>query len=34
MERLTPRSPDEIRQEIEAEWFLQGGDPASPVHEH
>jgi mono/diheme cytochrome c family protein len=31
---LTPRSPDEIRQEIEAEQFLQGGDPAPPVHQH
>jgi mono/diheme cytochrome c family protein len=34
MGTLTPRSPDEIRQEIEAEQFLQGGDPAPPVHEH
>ena len=34
MGTLTPRSPDEIRQEIEAEQFLQGGDPAAPVHEH
>ena len=34
MGRLTPRSPDEIRQEIEAEQFLQGGAPAPPVHEH
>ncbi len=33
MGTLTPRSPDEIRQEIEAENFLQGGDP-SPVHAH
>ena len=30
---LAPRSPDDIRQEIEAEQFLQGGDP-SPVHVH
>jgi len=34
MGTLTPRSPDEIRQEIEAEQFLQGGDPPPPVHEH
>ena len=34
MGTLTPRSPDEIRQEIEAEQFLQGGAPAPPVHEH
>jgi mono/diheme cytochrome c family protein len=34
MGTLTPRSADEIRQEIEAEQFLQGGDPAPPVHEH
>lgn len=32
VEALTPRSPDEIRQEIEAEQFLQGGEP--PAHEH
>ena len=30
---MTPRSPDEIRQEFEAEQFLQGGDPPS-VHAH
>ena len=30
---LTPRSPAEIRQEIEAEQFLQGGDPPS-AHVH
>jgi len=34
MGTLTPRSPDEIRQEIETEQFLQGGDPAPPVHAH
>ena len=34
MGTLTPRSRDEIRQEIEAEQFLQGGDVAPPVHEH
>jgi mono/diheme cytochrome c family protein len=33
MGALTPRSPDEIRQEIEAEQFLQGGDPP-PVDAH
>jgi len=31
---LTPRSADEIRQEIEAEQFLQGGDAAPPMHAH
>lgn len=39
MEALNPRSPVEIRQEIEEERFLQGGDvtpaaPATPAHEH
>jgi mono/diheme cytochrome c family protein len=39
MEALNPRSPEDIRQEIEAEQFLQGNDsaPAEPVaqsHEH
>jgi mono/diheme cytochrome c family protein len=34
MGTLTPRSPDEIRQEIEAEQFLQGGDPAPTEHAH
>lgn len=33
MEAMNPRSPEEIRQEIEEERFLQGGDvtPAAPV---
>lgn len=36
MEARNPRSPEEIRQEIEAERFLQGGDPpaAPPAHRH
>jgi mono/diheme cytochrome c family protein len=36
MEALNPRSPDEIRQELEAERFLEGADgtPAAPKHEH
>ncbi|PYR72514.1 MAG: cytochrome C [Acidobacteria bacterium] len=37
MESLNPRSPEEVRQEIEAEKFLQGGDvtPSEPTtHEH
>ena len=36
MESLNPKSPEAVRQEIEAETFLQGGDPAppSPTHEH
>jgi mono/diheme cytochrome c family protein len=39
MEALNPRSPEEIRQEIEAERFLQGDDsapaePTAPSHEH
>lgn len=31
MEALNPRSPDAIRQEIEEEQFLQGGDTSTPV---
>lgn len=34
MGTLIPRSPDEIRQEIAAEQFLQGGDPPLPAHAH
>jgi mono/diheme cytochrome c family protein len=38
MQALNPRSPDEIRQEIEEEKFLTGDDavvaPSSPPHEH
>lgn len=34
MDALTPRSPADIRQEIEAERFLEGGDPPPPAHEH
>jgi len=36
MESLNPKSPEEARQEIEAEKFLQGGDPTPPstTHEH
>ena len=36
MESLNPKAPEEIRQEIEADKFLQGGDPAPPstTHEH
>ncbi len=34
METLVPRSPEEIRQDIEIERFLEGGDPPSPVYEH
>ena len=41
MESLNPKSPEEVRQEIEAEKFLQGGDveppqqtPAPTTHEH
>jgi mono/diheme cytochrome c family protein len=38
MQELSPRSPQEIRQEIEEERFLQGGDtptpPPSTTHEH
>ena len=37
MESLNPKSPEEVRQDIEAEKFLQGGDappaePAGPDH--
>jgi mono/diheme cytochrome c family protein len=35
MQELTPRSPDAIRQEIEEETFLTGGDvpsPSTPAH--
>jgi mono/diheme cytochrome c family protein len=31
MESLNPKSPEEVRQEIEAEKFLQGGDPEPPL---
>jgi len=36
MESLNPKSPEQVRQEIEAERFLQGGDPTPPstTHEH
>ena len=36
MESLNPKSPEQVRQEIEAEKFLQGGDatPPSTTHEH
>jgi mono/diheme cytochrome c family protein len=37
MEAMNPKSPEEIRQEIEAEKFLQGGEPEPPppnTHEH
>lgn len=37
MEKLNPRSPEEIRQQLEEEQFLRGGDspPAQPTgHEH
>ena len=36
MESLNPKSPEQVRQEIEAEKFLQGGDPTPPstTHEH
>jgi cytochrome c553 len=36
MEELNPRSPEEIRQELEEKRFLEGGDvpPAPPQHEH
>jgi mono/diheme cytochrome c family protein len=30
MKSLNPRSPEEVRQEIEAERFLRGDDPAPP----
>jgi mono/diheme cytochrome c family protein len=32
MEALLPRSPEEIRQEIEEEAFLSGGEAPPPVH--
>jgi mono/diheme cytochrome c family protein len=32
MEALLPRSPEEIRQEIEEEAFLSGGEAPSPAH--
>ena len=38
MEALDPKSPEEIRQEIEEERFLQGGGDTPPIpsitHEH
>jgi mono/diheme cytochrome c family protein len=37
MQTLTPRSPAEVRQEIEEERFLHGGEvtpPATTTHEH
>jgi mono/diheme cytochrome c family protein len=38
MDALNPRSPEEIRRQIEEERFLQGGDPepapSSATHEH
>ena len=36
MEGMNPRSPEEIRQELEEKRFLEGGDvpPAGPQHEH
>ena len=37
MESLNPKSPEVVRQEIEAERFLQGGDPEPPspnTHAH
>jgi mono/diheme cytochrome c family protein len=37
MKSLNPKSPEEVRQEIEAERFLQGGDPEPPspnTHAH
>ena len=37
MQTLTPRSPAEIRQEIDEERFLKGGDvtpPATTTHDH
>ena len=36
MESMNPKSPEQVRQEIEAEKFLQGGDPTPPstTHEH
>jgi mono/diheme cytochrome c family protein len=36
MEGMNPRSPEDIRQELEEKRFLEGGDvsPAAPQHEH
>ena len=34
MEALNPRPPEEIRQEIEAERFLRGEDPAPAGRQH
>jgi mono/diheme cytochrome c family protein len=36
MEGMNPRSPEEIRQELEEQRFLEGADvaPATPQHEH
>jgi mono/diheme cytochrome c family protein len=34
MESLLPKSPEEIRQAIEEEEFLNGGDVPPPVHSH
>ena len=34
MEKMNPRSPEEIRQEIEDEQFLQGGTVAPPAPDH
>jgi mono/diheme cytochrome c family protein len=36
MEAMNPRSPDEIRQELEEKRFLEGGDvpPVVPEHKH
>lgn len=36
MEAMNPRSPDEIRQELEEKRFLEGGDApnAAPEHKH
>lgn len=35
MESLNPRTPAEIRQQLEEERFLEGGTPpAAPAHEH
>jgi len=37
MESLNPKSPEQVRQEIEAEKFLQGGEPEPPAadtHQH
>jgi len=37
MESLNPKSPEQVRQEIEAENFLQGGEPEPPAadtHQH